>query len=152
MKLIAHRGNINGKIPERENNPTYLIDAIKLGFDAECDVRLYNGEYYLGHDTPDYGVTIQFLRDVNLWCHAKDAATLHGLLEIGGVHCFAHNNDPVVLTSLNYLWTYPGYPITPRSIYVLPELHDGDQLKIAVCYGICSDFVSHYDTRNVAII
>ena len=28
MILISHRGNINGKIPELENNPKYLQEAL----------------------------------------------------------------------------------------------------------------------------
>ena len=38
MKLIAHRGNINGPNPEKENHPDYINTAIKSGYDVEVDV------------------------------------------------------------------------------------------------------------------
>ena len=34
MKLIAHRGNISGPEPERENTMDYIEEAIQLGYDA----------------------------------------------------------------------------------------------------------------------
>ena len=37
MKLIAHRGNINGPC-ERENSPEYILETINLGYDCEIDV------------------------------------------------------------------------------------------------------------------
>ena len=33
MKLISHRGNINSPLPESENNPEYINDAICLVYD-----------------------------------------------------------------------------------------------------------------------
>ena len=38
MKLIAHRGNIDGPNPERENSPEYIEEALKAGYDVEVDV------------------------------------------------------------------------------------------------------------------
>ena len=35
MILISHRGNINGKIPEYENNPDYVDSAINLGYEVQ---------------------------------------------------------------------------------------------------------------------
>ena len=37
MKLISHRGNLSGPIPESENNPSYITNAINKGFDVEVD-------------------------------------------------------------------------------------------------------------------
>ena len=37
IKLIAHRGNINGSLPER--NTFSLYEAIEKGFDVEIDIR-----------------------------------------------------------------------------------------------------------------
>ena len=37
MILISHRGNIDGKIVERENHPEYIDEAIALGYDVEID-------------------------------------------------------------------------------------------------------------------
>ena len=38
MKLIAHRGNIDGAKPLDENNPEYIDTAISKGYDVEVDV------------------------------------------------------------------------------------------------------------------
>ena len=38
MKLIAHRGNIDGPSDE-QNSPDYIDNALSLGYDAEIDVR-----------------------------------------------------------------------------------------------------------------
>ena len=35
MKLIAHRGNISGPNPEKENHPDYILEAIRLGYVPE---------------------------------------------------------------------------------------------------------------------
>jgi len=32
MILISHRGNIDGKLSEYENNPNYILSAIDLGY------------------------------------------------------------------------------------------------------------------------
>ena len=52
MKLISHRGNINGRIENYENNPDYIDDTIRLGYDVEVDVWMIEGVLFLGHDEP----------------------------------------------------------------------------------------------------
>ncbi len=37
--IISHRGNLDGPIPERENSPDYIDQAIKWGFVVEIDIR-----------------------------------------------------------------------------------------------------------------
>ena len=34
MILISHRGNIDGKYPDFENNPIYVNKALKNGYDV----------------------------------------------------------------------------------------------------------------------
>ena len=38
MKLISHRGNLEGRKPELENNPEYIDEALSKGYDVEIDV------------------------------------------------------------------------------------------------------------------
>ena len=38
MILISHRGNVNGKLPNRENTISYIKEAIAKGFDVEIDI------------------------------------------------------------------------------------------------------------------
>ncbi len=145
MIFIAHRGNIDGTNRGRENNPDYISEAISKGYDVEIDVWFQGGDLYLGHDTPQYKVSAHYLvAFVNkLWCHAKDAHALRELVNMG-MNCFFHTREDVVLTSKQYLWTFPGKELVKGSIAVLPEIHDDD---ISVCAGVCSDFVKNYQER-----
>ena len=38
MRLISHRGNVDGKYPQYENLPEYVDKAIDLGYDCEVDL------------------------------------------------------------------------------------------------------------------
>jgi hypothetical protein len=107
MKIIAHRGNVNGRILERENSPDYIMEAIGLGFDVEIDVWYINDEFYLGHDNPVHKIDPSFCLNCSVWCHAKNKDALHQLLKIGA-HCFWHENDSYTLTSKSVPWCFPG--------------------------------------------
>ena len=138
MILISHRGNINGRIQEMENNPEYVYNAIQNGYDVEVDVWLKEGELYLGHDHPRYQTDLKFLKNKKIWCHAKTIETLFHLL-LHEVHCFYHNTDAVTLTSKGYIWSYPNSELTPLSISLFPEQRNED---LRYCKGICSDNIS----------
>ena len=141
MKLISHRGNINGPLPERENRLAYLYEAIKLGYEVEADVW-YDDGWWLGHDKPQVKCNDIELHD--FWCHAKNEEALERLVEIPTIHCFWHQNDYYTLTSKGHIWVYPGRKLLVGSICVLPE--QGYQGHLKMCNGICSDYISTYDT------
>lgn len=150
MRLIAHRGNIDGKNPERENSIDYIEEAIEAGYDVEIDVWWHNGKWRLGHDFEHngkhYGVSLNWLskHKNKLWCHAKNIYALFHLTA-NGFHTFYHKTDDVTLTTQNYLWTYPGKkPLTSISIAVKPESEGYTMEELAECAGICSDFISKY--------
>jgi hypothetical protein len=138
MIFIAHRGNINGRKPKLENGDRYCQEAIDEGYNIEIDVHWYEGIFWTGHDRPQYRVNTEFLKKKEVWCHAKDIQSLYQLQEIEA-HCFFHQKDDVTLTSKGYLWTYPTYPLTKKSICVLPEIQKVDYNK---CAGICSDYIA----------
>lgn len=140
MKLISHRGNINGIETINENNPNYIENAIKLGFDVEVDVRFKNNTFYLGHDNPDYKVNSNFLERKEIWCHAKDPDALENLKKLNSVY-FWHQEDDYTLTSNGYFWVYPGKKLIRNSICVLPEKNNMENFN---CEGICSDFIMKY--------
>jgi hypothetical protein len=148
MKLIAHRGNINGPNHELENTPEYIDIAISNGFDVEIDLRNVDGDFYLGHDNPQYLVSISWLeeRKDNLWIHCKDLKSLEIFSNSSeDFNYFWHQEDDFTLTSKNYIWTYPGKPYTMKSIIVMPELIDDleyKNFKSLNCFGVCSDYVS----------
>lgn len=147
--FIAHRGNVNGPIPEKENDPEYIKQAIDLDYDVEIDVWMVNGELFLGHDEPLYPITPDFLVTYKerLWCHAKNTDALFYLIKNRDYfHSFSHENDPHVLTSRGIIWAYVGETIDKNTICVLPEQvpteYEEEDLKN--CYGICSDFIQQY--------
>ena len=143
MFLIAHRGNINGPIPSRENHPTYIQEALDKGFDVEIDVWLINNTIYLGHDGPQYELSQFSLSNPRLWCHAKNLAALEYLLE-HNCHTFSHDRDDYILTSNKYIWAYPGQPLSSQTICVMPERAKYTPQELAICKGICSDYIMSY--------
>ena len=62
MKLISHRGNLNGPNKERENHPDYIWEALQAGYEVEIDVWWVDGKFKLGHDEPQYDFPFQFNR------------------------------------------------------------------------------------------
>ena len=50
MRIISHRGNVRGRVPGRENAPSYIDCALGNGYVVEIDVWVIDGEYWLGHD------------------------------------------------------------------------------------------------------
>jgi len=141
IKLIAHRGNIDGKNSSEENTPSYLNEAVKRGYDVEVDVWYVDDKLFLGHDGPQYETTLQYLRNESFWCHCKNIAALRLLLD-NNIHCFFHKSDDVSLTSRGYIWTFPKKKLVENSICVMPEYgYSGDLNK---CYAICGDFVGDY--------
>jgi len=138
--LIAHRGNINGGIEDRENEPDYIMEALSCGYDVEVDVWYMMGLLFTGHNSPLYPIDIQFLLYPKLWIHCKNVEALE-LLSTKNVNAFMHT-DGVIITPNGYLWTAPGFPITKRSIAVMPELVDNWDISSA--YGVCTDYPYKY--------
>lgn len=144
MKMISHRGNINGPNPEKENHPDYINKAIEEGYDVETDVWFINNKWYLGHDNPEYEIKHNFLFDSRFWLHAKNGEAFDKLLNDKNYNfnVFWHTNEDWVLTSKKYIWTYPNKKLYLNSVCVLPELgYNGDINK---CFAICSDFIYKY--------
>jgi hypothetical protein len=136
MILISHRGNIDGKT-KAENHTTHILNAIHKGFDVEIDVRFVKGEFFLGHDEPQYKTDIEFLSNPKLWCHAKNIDALYMMIN-NKIHCFYHQNDSVTLTSKRFIWTFPDRPLTASSICLFPDLTNQDFSDAA---GVCSDHI-----------
>lgn len=145
MILISHRGNIDGKIPERENHPSYIDEALSKKYEVEIDIWVKNTDkIYLGHDGPEYEVSIEWLkeRSDNLWIHCKNLDALYYFNSTSyKFNYFWHQEDTVTLTSLNFIWAYPGKQPIRNSIAVLPEIFNDN---VNNCIGICSDFIKNY--------
>jgi len=132
MILISHRGNLDGSNPDKENKPSYVLEAISAGFDVEVDVWFYDNKFWLGHDEPTYEVDLNFLKHPRMWVHAKNLDVVRHLKNEKDIHWFWHETDKMTLTSYGHVWCFPGHEID------LGIAVDNGQ-KIDVCSGICSD-------------
>ena len=135
MIIISHRGYENGPNELLENNPQQIRKILAENMQVEIDVT-YDDGYYLGHDYKKYKVDLQFLKQDGLWCHAKNIAALSLMLK-NNIHCFWHQQDDYTITSRGFIWAYPGKPLVPMSVCVLPELKKQDY---NMCYAICTDY------------
>jgi hypothetical protein len=145
MILISHRGNINGRLELSENEPNYIDSAISKGYDVEVDIWVVEGTFYLGHDKPQYGVTLGWLfeRKDKLWIHCKNIEAIEFFnLLFETYNYFWHQEDTVTLTSKGFIWAYPGKQPINRSIAVMPELFNDNTDS---CLGICSDYIKNYE-------
>ena len=143
MIYIAHRGLFAGPDVNLENRPEQIKLALRKNYDCEIDVWYKaDGEWFLGHDRPDYQVDYDFIAQEGLWLHAKNLAALYYLTGTP-LNYFWHENDTQTLTSHQYIWTYPGKTLSKHSIMLMPEWNDPEfvDIKNVDCYGICSDYV-----------
>jgi len=139
MKIISHRGNLNGKDISQENNPLYIIAATELGFDVEVDVWIKNNEWFLGHDEPKYKIEKHFLYNDKFWCHAKNKDALKNMLD-STIHCFWHETDKITLTSKGIPWCYSGNYLESG---IVVELEIKKELPIVL--GVCTDYPSIWE-------
>ena len=148
MKLISHRGNINGIIKEKENHPDYILDAIKKGYEVEIDIWFFKNKYFLGHDKPIYKIKKEFLikNYKYLWIHCKNIEALNKLHNIPLLNVFFHDKDKYTLTSKRFIWAYPNEKLTENTICVLPEWNNLN-LNGKKILGICSDYIGKYDKK-----
>jgi len=146
MKIISHRGNIQGPFPEKENRPSYIDCALRLGYDVEVDVHWHNKNFWLGHDTPQYKIETSWLnlRKDKLWIHCKDQQSAVSLYQLNNNYkFFCHSSDNFVLTSTNQLWIHDlqNY-IDDTCIIPLLDKEDILSYKNSLPFAICTDYVN----------
>lgn len=139
MVVIAHRGNLNGPNPAQENSPDYIQRAIDAGFDVEIDVWVMDDGVYLGHDTAQYKVPADYLRNPSFWCHAKNFEALEFMLNEPDIHCFWHETDKFTITTEGVIWTFPDQITGKYSVLVTNEPINGKDI-----FGVCTDFPFNY--------
>lgn len=144
MKFISHRGNIFKKIIEKENSVDYVLESLNMGYDCEIDLWNVDSQFYLGHDFAQFPISYSFLEQNKnkLWVHCKNIEAVVALDSKKDINYFWHQEDKITLTSKNFIWAYPGNQPISNSIAVLPELFN--EIKLEVCYGICSDNIEFY--------
>lgn len=142
MKFISHRGNLTGPNPERENEPSYILEAIAQGFEVEIDLWLVDDKLFLGHDEPQHEVPDGFLESNIFFIHAKNLEALYHLLEnYSHLHFFWHEEDDFTLTSKNFIWTFPEKNVTNRSIIVCSTRDEVEKYLDSSCCAICTDYI-----------
>jgi hypothetical protein len=143
--FISHRGNINGRVPQNENHPDYIDEAIHAGYDVEIDLWYVNDKLWLGHDEAQYETSLSWLanRGDKLWIHCKNHEAMSYFVQyhLLNMNWFWHQEDDMVLTSKRHIWAYPGKQPIKNSIAVMPEIHSDD---VSLCIGICSDVIEKY--------
>tara|TARA_B100000900_G_C20361833_1_gene626677 strand:- start:131 stop:586 length:456 start_codon:yes stop_codon:yes gene_type:complete len=146
IAFISHRGNLKGKDLNLENSPQQIEKVIKKGYECETDLWLVKNELFLGHDNPEYKVTIDWLHEFKdkLWIHTKNFEALNFLSKSNGdLHYFWHNLDDYTLTSKNYIWTFPEKYISKNSVIVKLDYEENYLMKNNL-FGICSDYIESY--------
>jgi len=142
MRIIAHRGLINGPDSSIENHPDTIENAWAEDFDCEIDVWRVDNKWFLGHDEPTYEVPAYFLTLGRSWFHCKNYEAFDWFINHSrGINFFWHFGDAYTLTSFGYGWAYPGKTIGNNGICVLPELvMTLDAAAKLNCFGICTDY------------
>ena len=137
MKIISHRGNIRGPISGKENRPTYIDCALGNGYDVEIDVRLIDGQLWLGHDGPQYKVEHSWLqpRKEYLWIHCKDLAAAKECCEY---QSFCHTSDPYTYTTTGKVWLHDLSMKVNDAI--IPLIDDPIIYLAQKPYAICTDY------------
>ncbi len=144
LQRIAHRGNTNGRNPLDENRVEYLLHGYETVGAVECDIQVWNGRLYFGHDGPQELVDPAIILQDNWFCHAKDLDALEALLTLEA-HSFWHQTDKVTLTSRGYVWCYPGqYPVMKQHKAIWLDFDrrfpmDSMLHEPLDCWGLCSD-------------
>jgi glycerophosphoryl diester phosphodiesterase len=96
MIVLAHRGNLRGPDPERENSPDSIGEAVAAGYGLETDVRFASGfGFYISHDanTPTPASALEVHAEI--WRRNPDCLVALNIKETG--------NEAQLLERLNSL-------------------------------------------------
>lgn len=147
MKPISHRGNTEGKFPDRENTTAYIDRALHMGFECEIDLWSF---WRLGHDRPGEKVDPKWIleRAEKLWIHCKDPGALASCFQHPELNFFWHDTDRFTMTSHGWVWCYPGVEAChgTKCAVVLPEPFP--DLPMSGFSAICSDFIALHDQAD----
>lgn len=138
MKIISHRGNLNGINKQLENNPEHLLKVLEK-FDIEIDVWYINNKWFLGHDNPQYEIDYSFFNN-RMWIHCKNLEACM-MLSNTNLNWFWHENDKITLTSKGYIWCFPKIYVK-NGITVEFEYTKNLPKNIL---GVCTDYPELYN-------
>jgi len=150
MKIISHRGNIAGSVPDKENRPSYIDVAIRLGYSVEVDVRAHYGALYLGHDESQYPISKTWAQDRAewLWFHCKNLDAVREMQNIG-LKFFCHKADPYVMTSNDFIWVDDiNLELNDKCIIPLISNDVPFNPNWEKAYAICTDYPEFYKMEH----
>lgn len=151
---ICHRGNLDGALKQFENNFGILIQRAIQGYRVEVDVWYHEHHLWLGHDKPEYKVTLEWLTSCKKrLIHAKDGVTFEYLLAEAGkraldIHVFYHTEEDYVLTNKGLVICYPGKPLLEGSLCMMPERANYKQQDLQKVFSICTDSRNAVSTHS----
>jgi hypothetical protein len=142
MKLISHRGNINGVYTDLENTEEYIQKAIALGYDVEIDVWYKDFDLYLGHDGPEIKVMLDWLRgrSTKLWIHCKNFEALSFLSDFN-LTLFFHEKEDYTIISNGKIWAHNLSNVDSKCVIPLLTKKDITNWTPTPIYGVCSDYI-----------
>jgi hypothetical protein len=154
MRLIAHRGHTKGINPSTklcENLPAYIQNAVDAGFDVEIDIWHDEGEFFLGHDLPQYPIELRqiekWAKKVFVFAHCKNVkAAIRTPFEYGLIP-FAHSEDPFIILPDMHLWVHPKeIDNIPFSVKKECIIVDGGNFRYDALdfFGVCTDNPEDY--------
>jgi hypothetical protein len=159
MILISHRGNTKGVNPKRENSPSYIKEALDLGFYVEIDILFspYRKDLVLCHELggPAYEIDYCFLAENKdkLLIHCKDFAALQYCRE-SYYNFFYQSIDDYAVSSKGWVIAHSKVMNkvtdiefdheTNQSILMLPEKYGFGKDMVKNCRGVCSDMIEIY--------
>ena len=145
MIFISHRGNLDGVNTQRENEPAYIEECLSKGFHCEIDLRMKDGVPYLGHDTPDYPVSAEWIRKrwYYLWIHVKEYQALIWLMKnCPGTNYFCHESDRYTLISNGLIWSHDlENQMNDKCIIPLLSRESVMSYNQTGFVGVCSDYI-----------
>ena len=141
--IISHLGNIDGRLPDKENRLSYLKAALKAGWHVCADVVFYNSGFLLPYQNGFDPAPMSFFSQSRVWSRCHDAETLDALCNIKA-HAFFTSDSGHTLTSEQFVWTLPPDPLVGRAIAAFPELTDPDWLEKYEPAGLCSNTPIQY--------
>jgi|688.fasta_scaffold905795_2 hypothetical protein len=145
MLLIAHRGNVNGADPNKENRLSYLEDAINKGYQVELDVRMSRNQIYTGHDKPLDLIPNHWLVKFKkkLWIHCKDVKSLNYFANLNQYNYFWHDNDAFTITSKGFILSHVNNKIKELSGKFVKINFENKKINGKII-GIMSDYLLKY--------
>lgn len=139
---IAHRALVNGPDKRLENDIATIVHRCSNGLYSEIDIWYVNSKWYIGHDSPEEEIALEYLISPYLFIHAKNVDAFHELQIISNSHglnlrIFYHTEEHYALTTRGETIIYPGLPEKDGWLYMMPER---TKLTLQSSGMICSDY------------